>query len=314
MTRAIALAVLSGLLVSGCDSSDPAPATPTAPSPAPAPAPPAAPARIDLSASPARFLLTGGNTSVAVTGRVISAAGAGLADRTVQFTTTSGSLSASATTTNANGDANVTLTTSGSATVLASASGVDGSLNIVGVAPFTVAVEPRYSVVGFDEADDVVITVTQAQGFANVPVPNSIMLDCGNGVKTSVGSSLRESCRYRERGSHLVTVTATSASGWTSTATATITMDPRPVTLSLTSRRVAGSTTEVEMEFTVVGAPAQSVCTWDLGVTGRVGDCSQRYVYHKTEVESGEVKIRVAVDTKQGQDVQTFELDVTLVF
>ena len=314
MTRAIALVFLSALLLAGCESSDPEPGNPAAPSPTPTPTPPAGPARLELSASPARFLLTGGNTPIAVTARLTSATGAAQAGSAVQFTTTSGSLSAPQVTTGANGEATVTLTTPGSATVLASASGIDGSVNIVGVAPFTVAVTARYSVVGFGENADFMVTVTQAQGFANVPMPNSIRLNCGNGTSTEVGSSLQAACRYNEKGSYLVTATAASA-GYTATATTTISMEPRPITLSLTSRRVAGSANEVEMEFVVVGAPAQSVCSWNLDATNRVGSCEQRYIYRRGDQDDdGGVDITVIVDTKQGHDTQTLELRVPLPF
>jgi hypothetical protein len=78
---------------------------------------------------------------------------------------------------------------------------------------------------------------------------------------------------------------------------------------------VAGTATIVEMEFTVVGAPNGSVCAWELSATSRTGSCSQRYVYAREDADSnGEVKISVKVDTKQGQDVQTLELQVTLPF
>jgi hypothetical protein len=157
--------------------------------------------------------------------------------------------------------------------VQASAAGVGGSVSVVGVPPFTVSVEPRYSVVGVNEDDDVAVTVAPAQGFPTVPAPSSVTLDCGNGVTTDLGSSRRGTCRYAIRGTYTVTATAT-APGWTATGTGTITREPRPATLSLTSRRVAGTATIVEMEFTVLGAPSGSVCAWELSATSRTGDCS----------------------------------------
>ena len=302
---------MSGLLLTGCGSSDSTPATPAAPSPAPAPAPAPAPSptSLVLTAAPARFLMGTSPTAVTVTGRLTTAAGAGLANQMVQFATTAGSLNTTLPMTAANGEATVTLTTSSSAIVQASAAGLNASASVEAVAPFTVRVEPKYSVVGLFEKDEVVVTVTLGTGFPNIPAPNKVVLDCGNGSTTTLGERLIASCTYNDKGVFKVTATATSDSGFTAVGTSTITIEARPITFTLIARRVGGDEAGFEIEWIVVGAPDKSVCTWDLVSTKRVGACNQAIVYGADETDSnGNLTITVTVDTKQGHDLQTLTL------
>ena len=250
-----------------------------------------------------------------MTAKLTDAAGAPLAGRTIQLATTAGALSATLPVTGQNGEATVTLTGGASATVLGSASGINASLNVPGVAPFTVTLDAKYSVIAPGDSDDMVITVTQVQGFANAPVPKTFILSCGNGETIDLGDRRTSSCQYRDKGSYLATITATSADGWSATATTAITVEARPISLTLTARRVAGGAADVEMEFLVVGAPVTSVCTWDLFVAKRVGACNQNYVYSLGEEDSdGTVTVSVYVDTKQGHDIQYLEIKVALPF
>lgn len=309
------MAFLSGLLLTGCGSSDTTPSTPTTPSPSPSPgpAPGPSPTGLQLTASPARFLTTGGSSTVTITGRLTNAAGAGVAGQAVQFSTTAGSLSNTLPTTSAAGEATVTLTTSSSATVLASAAGLNGSVNVEAVAPFTVRVEPKYSVAIVNEDDDVSVIVTQGTGFPDIPTPNAVVLTCGNGTTYTFSGSDHAPCRYREKGVFEVTAVARATTGYSATGRSTITVQgAAPTALTLTAREKGRSGGEVEFEFTVVGAPTNAVCEWDLGTAKpKPTVCHYSINYSSGEGgEDGDITVSVAVDTKDGADIQHLETTV----
>lgn len=248
-----------------------------------------------------------------ITGRLTNAAGAGVAGQTVQFSTTAGSLSNSLPTTSAAGEATVTLTTSSSATVLASSAGLNGSVNVEAVAPFTVRVEPKYSVAIVNEDDDVSVIVTQGTGFPDIPTPNTVVLTCGNGTTYTFSGSDHAPCRYGEKGVFEVTAVARATTGYSATGRSTITVEGIPApTLTLQAREKGRANNEVEFEFTVVGAPDKSVCEWDLGTAKpKPGACHISINYASDEGdEDGDIEVTVAVDTKQGNPIQNLSTTV----
>lgn len=314
--KAGTVAVLISVLLSGCGSNETTSPSPTpTPTPTPTPPPPAGPSRLDLTASPTRLLLSG--STVTVTGRLTDTAGAPLAGRTVTLATTAGTLSASSAVTDSNGSISVTLTGSASATVRGSST-VDGSVDVPAVAPFTLGLDSKYSVVIPNDPVDMFITVTPVQGIPNPPSPSTVTLACGNGQTESLGDRRTATCTYRQKDSYVATVTATAANGFSTSASTRITAEPKPVIVSLSAREVAhgGGGTEVEMEFVVVGAPNGAVCSWEFGEgSTTTGSCNQNFVYSTADVDDGDdVTVTVLMDPRNGGDKVTAEVTFTIRF
>ena len=255
-----------------------------------------------------------------MTGRLTDTAGAPLAGRTIQLSTGSGSLNSSSAVTDQNGTVTVTLTGSASTTVRASASGIDAALDVPAVAPFTVGLDSKYSVIQPGESVEMYIIVTAVPGIANPPTPSTVTLACGNGQTVAVSVVLGErrtaTCTYRERDSYVATVTTTTANGWSTTASTRVTADPKPVSITLTAREVARGAGDIEMELIAVGAPERSVCSWEMGEGSKpVGACNQNWVYTPGDTASdGSVTVKVTVKPSTGADPVTAEIKFFLSF
>lgn len=310
--RAIAGAFSCAVLLAGCGSDATVAPTPV-PQPSPGPAPAATPSRLELSASPSRLLLSG--STITVTGRFTDSAGAPLAGRTIQLSTAAGSLSSTLPVTDSSGAVTVTLTGNGPTTVLASSSGINASLDVPAIEPFTVTVDSKYSVITPPDTVEIYVTVTPAAGVANAPAPTSVTLSCGNGQTINLGDQRTTNCTFREKDTYVVTATATAANGWSTSGTVRVSAIPKEISVTLTYREVAHGAGEIEVEFIVVGAPERSVCMWDFGEgTKRTGACNQNIVYALADTDDGEVTVSVIVDPRTGADKVTIEKTITLNF
>jgi len=251
---------------------------------------------------------------VTITARVTGATGAGVAGQSVQLSATAGSLSNSLPTTGSDGVATVTLATSSTATVFASSSGINASVNVEIVGPFTVKVEPKYSVVSANQDNDTIVTVTQSTEFPNAPAPSTVVLTCGNGQTHTFKGSDHASCNYRERGTYEVVAAATGG-GFTATARSTVTVEtPQAPSMSLGYRvKGGGGSVGVEVEVFVNGAPDKAVCTWDLYTAKPSGGCRVSINYDEDEAnDDGDVPVSVDVDVKDGSPVTHLETTMHL--
>ncbi len=313
MRPALAIAVVC-LLVTACGSNSSTGSSPVAPSPSPSPSPAPAPAaaQLSLSASPATLFLSG--SSVTITARVTDTSGAPLSGRSVQLSSSAGTLSATAPVTDASGNATVTLSGNAAATVTASTTGANTSLGVPAVAPFSIALDAKYQNIRPGSTDDLTVTVTPANSSA--PAPATVSIACGNGQTISLGGQRTGTCTYPDKGTNIATATASTSSGWSATAQTRIVVEPDPVSITLTYHEVDHDVFGIEIAFVANGAPDRSVCDWDFGEgTKRTGACNQNYVYTMGDVDTdGKVTVKVTVKPSTGADPVSTEVTLTLKF
>ena len=120
---------------------------------------------VTVSASPGTIGSFGGTATI--TALVLDASGNRLTNVPVSFSTTAGSLSASAVNTDANGEANVTLTTDRTATVTAASGGKSATTTVTAATAnsLSITLAPNPGTVG----NPVVATVTPTVGANNTP-------------------------------------------------------------------------------------------------------------------------------------------------
>ncbi len=217
----------------------------------------AAAGAVAVSASPSSVPSSGG--TVTITAAVFDAAGNPLTGVPVSFTTTAGSLSASAATTGSNGEAKVQLTTERTATVVARVGGtgaeaVSGEVqvNVAAANSISVTLAPASPVVG----TPVVATITPTIGANNLPPRVTINWGDGNQEDLGVVAGPRSlSHTYTTPGTYAVVVTATSE-GETTTASATVVV--APVNVTITASPASGPVSTV-FSFVVTPSTGSSV-------------------------------------------------------
>jgi PKD repeat protein len=171
----------------------------------------AAAANVIVHAEPSSVSLNGGTAKIIA--QVLDAAGNGLSNVLVIFSTTAGSLSASSVTTDSTGTATTNLTTTSKATVTATAGGKNATVdvNVAALPTITLSASPTAPVAGQPVTFTIGIDATNAVN----PVRN-VRIDFGDGDFEDLGvvtGSTSASHVYDNDGNQTVTVTVTDTAG-----------------------------------------------------------------------------------------------------
>lgn len=168
-------------------------------------------ARVLVSANPQTLPATGG--TVTIQARVEDQQGNGLLGVPVTFSTTSGSLSATAALSGESGLATTTLSTTAAATVTASAGGASGTLS----GTVAITLKPRTTVtIAPTGTITASVPATFTVGVGANTIVNDVVVDFGDGGKTSLGSlsaTTTVTHFFARSGVFRVTATATDSDG-----------------------------------------------------------------------------------------------------
>ena len=233
MRRAPIAVALAVVVVTGCDDADSIPVQPSRTASA-----------LTLSAFPTTVLRSG--SDVRVTARVTDEHGGLIEGTTVNFSTTSGTLTPSAATTSSSGTASATLSASDVARVTASlASGASAAIDLPAVAPFTIAID-RPSTVPVAGAT-FTVQVTPNGGVVSPPGPALVTINCGFGSTVDVTASRSHQCVFPSAGDFTVEAAAGAANGWTTSERVQVTATTSPSSPSPTNPSAAVSLVAVEI-------------------------------------------------------------------
>jgi hypothetical protein len=210
-----------------------------------------------VQASPSSVPASGGSVEIIAT--ATGANNLALGGVGVTFSTTAGTLSATAATTDSNGQARVTLTTNRAATVTARVGSFSGSVDVTvsPTASVTLTATPASPTTG----QPVTLTVTPATGTAP-----SVTITWGDGASTDMGlvSAARSVTHpYSNAGSYTITATATDSGNTFSTST-TVTVAPLSVSLTVSLATVVTVGTTATFTATVTGGNPQTF-EWTFG-------------------------------------------------
>jgi adhesin/invasin len=219
-----------------------------------------------VHAEPSSVPLSGG--SARIIAQVRDAAGNGLPNVLVVFSTTAGSLQPPSVTTDANGTATTNLTTTSKATVTAAAGAKTATVdvNVAALPTITLSASPASPVAGQPVTFTIAIDTTNA---AN-PVRN-VRIDYGDGDFEDLGAvagSTSAAHIYDSAGSRSVTVTVTDTAGQQARQVLAIAVLPSvPVNLVLSvSPNPATVNTTVSFEAQITGSTIGiESFDWDFG-------------------------------------------------
>lgn len=282
----------------------------------------AAASRVAVVAEPASVPFNGGTS--AITATVVDGSGKPLASIPVTFSTTAGTLAASALKTDPEGNAKTTLRTSLAAMVTA-AVGADGSVSgSVGKGPSgstAVAVAPRPTpTVSVTPSQNPTALAITTFTIVALPAANSgtaiqnLTIAFGDGVKLDLGAASGMAIVvqhiYQAAGTYTVTITAIDTAGTSASAAAVLIVapaTPMAVAIEFTPPIVTGGTSI----FTFVAAvqPATVIAAsyqWDFGDGSPAQTTTNKQIAHTFRNGGGPYTVKVVVTSTTSQTADTF--------
>ena len=281
----------------------------------------AAASKVLVIADPQSVPFSGGST--AITATVLAASGQPLASIPVTFTSTAGTLGASALKTDAEGNAKTTLRTSLAATVTAAVS-ADGSVSgsvgkgPTGSASVTVSPRPTPTVSVTPSQNPTAQSVTTFT-IAAVPAANSgtaiqsLTLEFGDGARVNLGAAsgmnIVAQHVYQAAGTYTVSVTAVDTAGASATASAVIIVAPAvPMTVAIEVAPPIVSGGSSIFTFVATVQPATAIAAtyqWSFG-DGSSALTTSKQIAHTFVNGGGPYTVQVTVTSTTGLTADTF--------
>jgi PKD repeat protein len=218
-----------------------------------------------VSANPPTVPATGG--TIEITAIVSDASGNRVSGVLVAFGTTAGQLANQSVATNANGEARTRLTTNRDATVTASVSGLQQSVNVQVESAPTIAVTTQTALPTVGQPTTFAVTIGQG---TNGSAIQQVTIDFGDGQSQALGAlvgTLSVVHTYATPGSFVVTVTAVDVAGGVSSVSTTVAVSVTAVGVVVTASPTNPATNAVvSLTATVTPATTGVVSySWDFG-------------------------------------------------